>query len=105
MKQNGIQVEKYQYYNLSVFWRKRALRVGQAEEKLRLEKFSASRIVPVLPGRCLRGKVLFNFVWFDVKLASCHFHPVCSVVWRRVVPNNICFTPILKLLHSCAYLL
>lgn len=29
---------------------------------------------------------------------------ILSVVWYRVVPNNICFTPILKLLHSCAYL-
>lgn len=75
---------------------------GQAEEKLRQEKFSPLEAlecgVGVFLARCRRGKVLFNFVWFDVKLAFCHFHAVFfgrhAVVKRRVVPNNICFSPI-----------
>lgn len=58
---------------------KAGLRLGQAEEKLKHEKFSGTTRAGVLPARCLRGKVLFNFVWFDVKLASCHFHPVFFV--------------------------
>ena len=76
--QRCTQVEPHQYYNLSLFW-EAGLRLGQAEEKLKHEKFSGTTRAGVLPARCLRGKVLFNFVWFDVKLASCHFHPVFFV--------------------------
>lgn len=57
--------------------------IEEAEEKLRHEKFPSpgaarrelSRRLTGTSHR-LRGKVLFNFVWFDVKLASCHFQLV-----------------------------
>lgn len=68
------QVGRHQYYNLSLLgWASPDSR--QAEEKLRHEKFPRHGSNRVLPARCLRGKLLFNFVWFDVKPGSCHFHP------------------------------
>lgn len=83
-----------------IICRKAGLRLGQAEEKLKHEKFSGTTRAGVLPARCLRGKVLFNFVWFDVKLASCHFHPVffvgsdrCLAPAPSLAPNNIYITP------------
>lgn len=61
--------------------------IHRSVRKLRHVKFAGGR-AEFLPAHCLREKVLFNFVWFDVKLASCHFHPVyfsCSRQLLRVV--------------------
>lgn len=65
----------YQYYNLSSLRRMKSLRQKKNSltvlESLRRSKRSSRKHRNLSPAPvclcCLRGKVLFNFVWFDIR--------------------------------------
>lgn len=68
---SSLDWEAYQYYNLPSLKRTKSLRQKKNSRSLgkfpTFEKIESQASESLSGCRCLRGKVLFNFVWFDIR--------------------------------------